>query len=308
MSILESWKMSDIGEVVDLLNRASPEDRFDLASVRHAVADDPDHDPKFLLCVREEGKIVGVIAAEIRRSRSEPTGARVGHVKLLAVDPACQRRGVGGALLDRVERQFIDGGVTTSRIFADDPTYLRPGVDFRLTSLVCFLLRRGYNAPNVVVNMDVDLARAKLDTKGDEARLKLSGIEIRRLATSDAEAFSAYLGRDWGWSWQFEAMSSLDHNPVPTHLALRETQIVGFSCHSIEAPGHFGPMGVRPDYRRTGIGAVLLKRCLADLREQGLAHADIQWVGPITFYERHAGATLSRCFWQFGRELGTGKR
>ncbi|HLZ08662.1 MAG TPA: GNAT family N-acetyltransferase [Chloroflexota bacterium] len=306
MTVVETWKISEIEEVVDLVNRASPEDRFDLDSVRDAIADDPDHDPNLLLCVREGGKIVGVIAAEIRRPRGGSRNARAGHVKLLAVDPACQRRGIGGALLDQVERQFIDDGVKSSRIFADDPTYLRPGVDFRITSLMCFLLRRGYESARPVVNMDVDLTRADLDTSVDEARLKRLGIEVRRLAATDAEAFEAYLGREWSWGWQFESMTTLKRTPISTHLALRDDRIVGFSCHSTMGPAQFGPMGVRPDERRTGIGAVLLKRCLADLRDEGQAHADVQWVGPITFYQRHAGATLSRAFWQFQRELGTG--
>jgi mycothiol synthase len=304
MSVPESWKVSEIEEVVDLLNRASPEDRFDRASVREAVLDDPDYDPNYLLCVREGGKIVGAIAAEIRRSRSEPPGAPVGQVKLLAVDPACQRRGIGKALLGQIERQFSEAGVTNSRIFADSPAYLRPGVDFRLTSLVCFLLRHGYQAPRVAVNMEVDLARANLDTAADEARLKQSGIEVRRLAASDADAFAAYLGSNWDWAWKVESMTSLKRDPVSAHLALRDGQIIGFACHNIAAPGQFGPMGVQPDQRRSGIGGVLLKRCLADLRDEGLAQADIQWVGPITFYERNAGATLWRCFWQFQRVLG----
>ena len=299
----ETWNISEMDEVVALLNRASPEDRFELATTRGAVANDPDHDPSLLLCVREGRKIVGAIAAEIRLSRDDPPEPPVGHVKLLAVAPECQRRGMGGALLGAVERHFIEAGVATSRIFADPPTYLRPGVDFRLTSFVCFLLRRGYVAPQNAVNMIVDLATANLDTAADEARLGKIGIEIRRLAASDAETFRAYLGREWGWGWQWEAMQSFQRVPISAHLALRDGQIVGWSSYNVDQPGHFGPMGVNPELRRSGIGSVLLKRCLADLRDEGRTEADIQWVGPITFYAREVGATLSRCFWQFEREL-----
>jgi hypothetical protein len=58
--------------------------------------------------------------------------------------------------------------------------------------------------------------------------------------------------------------------------------------------------------RGAGIGATLLRRCLADLRDAGQASADIQWVGPIGFYARHVGAELSQCFWQFERQLDQG--
>jgi predicted N-acetyltransferase YhbS len=305
MNLPERWSISEISEVANLLNRASPEDRFDLQSIREAVADDPDFDPSLLLCVREEGKIVGAIAAEVRRSRREPPDAPVGYVKLLAVTPEWQRRRIGSALLEAVERQFIDAGVTRSRIFADAPTYLRPGVDFRLTAFVCFLLRHGYESSRNAVNMDVDLAKANLDTTVDEARLLRDGIEVRRLAASDTESLSAYLESDWGWSWHSEVARTLGRDPISTHLAWKEGRIVGFSSHNVAGPGQFGPMGVHPDLRRSGIGAVLLRRCLADLHAEGRSHAYIQWVGPIGFYARHVGATLSRCFLQFERELGT---
>ena len=302
----ETWNISEIGEVVALLNRASPDDRFELATIRAAIAGDPDFDPSLLLCVREGGKIVGVVAAEIRLSRDEPPDPPGRSRQAARGRPECQRKGIGTALLGAVERQFIQAGVTRLKIFADAPIYLRPGVDFRLTSFVCFLLRRGYASRRNAVNMIVDLATANLDTAADEARLGQSGITFRRLAASDAEAFRTYLGKEWGWDWQWEAMQSLQRDPISAHLALRDDQIVGWSSYNIDQPGHFGPMAVNPEHRRSGIGSVLLKRCLADLRDEGRAEGDIQWVGPITFYSREVGATIWRCFWQFEKSLTGG--
>ena len=115
----EPWNISEIADIVALLNRASQEDRFDPEVIRNAIASDPDFDPNYLLCVREEGRIVGAIAAEIRQSRDVPPRPPIGHVKLLAVGTEHQRRGIGGALLGAVERQFVDAGVATCRIFAN---------------------------------------------------------------------------------------------------------------------------------------------------------------------------------------------
>jgi hypothetical protein len=55
--------------------------------------------------------------------------------------------------------------------------------------------------------------------------------------------------------------------------------------------------------RGSGVGAVLLRRCLADQRALGLATAQICWVGPVAFYARTVGAYLERTFRIMHREL-----
>lgn len=62
-------------------------------------------------------------------------------------------------------------------------------------------------------------------------------------------------------------------------------------------------MGTRPDFRKMGIGEVLLKRCLVDMREQGHKRSIIPWVGPIAFYYDAVGAKVDRIFWRFKKEV-----
>ncbi len=65
----------------------------------------------------------------------------------------------------------------------------------------------------------------------------------------------------------------------------------------------FGPMGTAESTRGLGFGAVLLRRCLRDLRANGARRAEIGWVGPKRFYLLTVGATVGRVFWQYGRDL-----
>jgi GNAT superfamily N-acetyltransferase len=58
-------------------------------------------------------------------------------------------------------------------------------------------------------------------------------------------------------------------------------------------------MGTLDAERRRGIGAVLLKRCLADIREAGHDSAQIGWTGPVQFYQRTVGAKPDRVFWLY---------
>jgi mycothiol synthase len=58
-------------------------------------------------------------------------------------------------------------------------------------------------------------------------------------------------------------------------------------------------MGTLPAEQRHGIGAVLLKRCLADMKSAGLLTARIGWVGPVRFYARSLGARIERVYWLY---------
>jgi predicted N-acetyltransferase YhbS len=64
-------------------------------------------------------------------------------------------------------------------------------------------------------------------------------------------------------------------------------------------------MGTNPELRGKGIGALLLRRCLADLEAAGHRGCDIQWVGPKGFYADHVGAVIHRCYWQYEKSLTT---
>ncbi|HEY3078865.1 MAG TPA: GNAT family N-acetyltransferase [Chloroflexota bacterium] len=288
-------RQDELEAVVDLLDVASTFDRFPLQQVLEATLDDPGVDPELLLGVRDGERL---IAAAVGVTRPE-----LGQVKIFVVHPEHRRQGIGSALLAELEKRLAARGAKSVRFFADAPHYLRPGVDFRDTPFISFLERRRYEQRRAVCNMLSDLATARLDTAADEARLGTAGFEIRRLAQADAAAFEEYLLERWTPGWRTEAMRSLRRNPVSTHVARRDGRIVGFASHSVSGPGEFGPMGTNQELRGQGVGAVLLRRCLADQREAGFAESDIQWVGPKGFYADHVGARVSRCFWQYERPL-----
>jgi mycothiol synthase len=293
---VQTWRDDQLEAVVALLNRASAYATFPLDQIRENLASDRGAEPDLRLAVRR-GRDPIAAAAGTRRGE-------VAYVKLLAVDPSARRQGVGSALLAELERRLVAAGATTLRVFADAPHYLRPGVDFRDTPFVSFLERRGFQQRRAVCNMTADLATAPLDTAADEARLSEQGFEVGRLRADEAEPFDRYLAERWGESWRVEGMASLRRDPISTHVARRDGRIVGFATHSVSGPGQFGPMGTDQELRGRGVGAVLLRRCLADQRAAGLPECDIQWVGPKGFYADHVGARITTCYWQYEKALG----
>ncbi|MGI9177069.1 MAG: GNAT family N-acetyltransferase [Pirellulales bacterium] len=250
-----------------------------------------------------DGVVVGWAFGVLRESTAE----RRGVVKMLAVVPAFRGRGIGSELLAAIESSLTKAGATVIRFGESAPNYLVPGVDLRCESLLTFLEQRGYTRIGTTVNMVVDLLAEAFSTTADEARLEASGIAVRRAAATDRTAIDRLLERQWP-SRRPEVSVALSQTPSAVHVALASTgDIAGFAAYDGNnvGTGWFGPMGTAAEWEGRGIGRVLLRRCLRDLRGRSLSHAIIPWVGPVAFYERHAAARVDRTFVRLEKRLTT---
>lgn len=226
-------------------------------------------------------------------------GGGPGHVHLLAVHPDQRGRGLGRALLDGVTAGLAGLGADSLTTEGRPPRYGWPGADVRYTPFGLLLESAGWAREQTSLNMTVDLDAASrdglLDTAADLARLAGLGIGVRRAGPADAAAVTA-AATAFAEPWAAEAAGALGADHGGVEVALRGTRVVGFACHGSSRPGWFGPTGVDPAERLGGIGAVLLRRCLVDIRAQGRASAQICWVGPERFYARTVGAYVDRTF------------
>lgn len=248
--------------------------------------------------------IVGVAVGSLRQVHSG--GPARGYLDLLAVVPAARRRGIGGALLGAAEQELAARGAAGFRLSGNPPVYLWPGVDTRYAAMVALAGRAGYQRHGEAVNMIVDLTAGQpgsdpLSTQSDERRLAGHGITVRRVGPGEAGPLAAWFRQGpWaGSAWPDEVARSLDQDPPGCYIAERAGGYLAFACHGSNRRGWFGPMGTLDAARRQGIGAVLLKRCLADIRTAGLGSAHIGWTGPVQFYARTVGATPDRVFWLY---------
>lgn len=256
---------------------------------------------RFCLIALTGDELTGVCYGSLGRHRED---RRDGYVDLLAVEPGAQLRGVGHQLLTAAEGRLAALGATGVVLGGNPPVHLWPGIDVRYRAMICLAERAGYVQRAEAVDMAVDLGRADLDTGPEESRLAAEGIEVRRASRGEANAVVAWLREGpWGRSaWPDEAAAALAHDPVGCHVASRAGYL-GFACHGAVRRGWFGPMGTLATARGRGIGAVLLKRSLADLRAAGLRTARIGWVGPVGFYAAAVGASVERVYCRYWRKL-----
>ena len=77
--------------------------------------------------------------------------------------------------------------------------------------------------------------------------------------------------------------------------------MIAFSAYETnnKGTGWFGPMGTTEKARGKGVGGILLKRCINDLKKSGFEKAIIPWVGPIPFYMHYINSPVKRIFWRY---------
>lgn len=287
--------------VLALWNRAVCFDRLTPELFEEKIYEDPNYAPELVLLAEENQRLAGFIAGTLRPA---PDAGAIGFIKLFVVDPARRRGGVGSMLLEALEAALQQRGCQLIRVFESAPNYLLPGIDPRYTDLITFFERRGYERFGETANMEVNLAAQDFDTSAGETKLRAVGFEIRRAIMGDKDYVRALLQQHW-MAWVPEIERTLLNYPISLHLAWRAHQVVAFAGYDGNNlnTGWFGPMGTDPAYRGSGLGGVLLKRCLADIKAQGHRLAIIPWVGPYQFYAHHTGANIARVFWRYRKNL-----
>lgn len=260
---------------------------------------DPDYRPDMTFLNRRDARVDGLAMGVVRDHGGEPTG----FVKLLAVIPDRRGNGTGSRLLAALESAMAIAGARVFRVAESAPNYLAPGVDTRYADGLRFLRNHGYEPGGETCNMKVDLRSREFPTDRVEQQLVQKGIRVRRASRRDSRALEALVG-EFGGTWWHEVQRSMACDPPAVHVADRAERLLAFAaCGGNNADaGWFGPMGTTPDARGLGIGAVLLRRCLRELQGRGFREATIPWVGPVVFYEKHAGAKVA------GRYLRLEKR
>ncbi len=300
MTNIRPMTEADTPALRDLWNRAARFDRISEHVFREKAWLDEGIDNDLRLVAEIDETPAAFAVAAVRPKEDGPAG----YVKMLAVRPALQRKGLGSALLARLEHELRARGAHTCRPGESAPNYLTPGVDLRYTKATVFLENRGYEMIGQSYNMEAELEGLPLDTSAAEKRLEDAGLHIRRATESDRDDMMAMLAEHWP-SWQDEVGAAFSNDPTSLFVARRDNRVVAFSAYETNnrGTGWFGPMGTAPDARGHGVGSVLLKLCLANLREAGYLRVTIPWVAPISFYLHHVGAEVCRVFNRYEKKL-----
>ena len=249
-----------------------PASRADLPRIRELLARANDA-PYDLVRVAEEKCFgAGVAGQPEVRVHGDFAGVSVTcgrWLRILAVDRAQRRRGIGTALLRDAEARGAKG------IGAEAGNYFTPGV---LEEQAEFFLKRGYK----------ETAR----TQNLETKDLPTDTPLRPTANSQRPTVLAFVEKHFGRIWRFEASRGILFH------AEEDGEITGFAAHEANnrGLGFFGPTGVAPAHRGKRIGWQLLHACLADARRLGYQRVVIPWTDAISYYRKGCGARVAQRF------------
>jgi GNAT superfamily N-acetyltransferase len=130
-------------------------------------------------------------------------------------------------------------------------------------------------------------------------RLAKAGISVRRALAPEKHKVTAWIRDNFSEGWVSETEVAFSRQPVSCFIAVKDGRITGFACHDATCRNFFGPTGVTPKARKSGIGTALLLACLEDMKLQGFGYAIIGGVGPADYYAKAVGAVLIE-----GSEIG----
>ncbi len=284
---------------IDLFNAHSEFDSISESVLYEKFFRDPDFERSALFVAYFDEELIGFLHTVVRDVREE----RIGYIKLMVVHTDHRRKGVGRTLYQQFEDFARKHGAKKVRFYDAPFNYFMPGIDPRYTPALCLAWRLGFERFADTSNLLVDLNSRDWSTTEAEKKLP-AGIEVRRVQTEDREALMAFIDQNFPL-WRAEVSMSFESKPIAIHIALLNGEIKAFSGHNGNntGTGWFGPMGTHPDLRGKGIGGILHHRCLQDMKDWGLAHSIIPWVGPIDFYSHYSGAVVERVFWRFEKKL-----
>lgn len=268
-------------------------DCFPSSVFREKIWQDPDYDPALCLLAVKDGAWRGIAMAVIRNR----SGQKHGYLKLIAVADGHRNQGWGKALVEELISRLWLAGAVSIRLGESAPNYLSPGLDPRYTSALVLFEEVGFKPIGHTFHLEVNLIQDVSDFASELSKINTEGITLRRALTSDCEKMMDFLEKHWP-SWQEEVIPALQTPCPPVFLAWKGKHLVGFAgfdCNN-KGVGWFGPMGTSPSMQGKGIGKGLLLAVLLDMESRGYGKAIIPWVGPVRFYHKAVGASISQTF------------
>ena len=261
-----------------------------------------------VVTTNDEGTVVAFFMMVLRRSNVP--SRKVAALKFFVVKKEWRLKGIGTQIYSRLVKTIKSSKDPNSRMKIEamrgQPDYWLPGLDPRHTEAFFFLKKQGFKKRKEFIDLCVDLK----SVSDAQPPSELDGYKIRRATINDKDELIPlkFMPKLYQFSfWPEEVKLSLQNDPISTFIVIdpKKGEIIGWASHSIQYPGSFGPTGVRKSDRGIGLGSLLLKWCLWDLKNMGMEQCQILWVegDTIYFYLKSVGARICKTYWLMNKKL-----
>lgn len=310
-----SYRGGDEAPLVTCWNRSLPRDQVHLGRfVQTTLLDDNFAEEGLIEAWDDQDELRGFVnAVSVRDGTKGAPGGAEGWLQALVVDPATRRQGVGSELLRRAELYLAGRGCASVAVTPYPPAYYYPGVPLdRYAGSEKLFEGAGYRRTATVDAMDLLLAAYEVPSgiAQQKTRLEADGWEFG-CASVQWYTRLIQLCEKFSEDWAGVVRSALRRgmSPEQVQLATRHGQVAGFTIFGAfdGCPDRFGPFGVADEFRRIGLGAVLLHETLREMASRNMHCAWFLWTGEHDaawrLYDR-ASFEVTRRFGIYEKQLG----
>ncbi|UCE90765.1 MAG: GNAT family N-acetyltransferase [Methanobacteriota archaeon] len=299
---LQTFTEKRIGEMIEVLAKARAgnplERRMTRDEAREYTVLDPDFDPKGAWFAIVDGEVAGFCSALVERTRIE-AGKDDAWVDIDIV-PEHERIDVAQALLNQAFGYLSSrnvGKAMTRSLASDEKrkTFLKSN-SFEEEHRIYTLVRRGRDEVNVVVAPAPNrIVRWELPDCSDS--------RLQAITEAFNDSFKDHMNFAPELPERFQNLRDCNDDPHVLTVALDEDVITGFALSEYSEEynrlkganvGWVNVLGVRPQYRRTGLGRALLADSIRWILEAGASNV---YLG--VFAKNEKALSL---YWSFGFE------
>jgi GNAT superfamily N-acetyltransferase len=284
---VRTFRPGDGSRIAEAWTEAAPQDPITAGRFRDLILLDRNFDADGLFVADRDGEVAGAAYAVRRRVAHDgaDTEPERGWIPFFFVRPDARSAGLGRALVTAAIDWLRGNGVREVVYSAYTPNYVLPGLDAERYPEAAALLRSlGFESVERPSSMELSLRGYRMPDAEREhaARLRAEGWYLGTLLDADIVPLIDLAGgrfnSDWARAIREGIVAGL---PLERIMVARnpEGRVIGWAMHGTyeNVIDRFGPFGVLPESRGTGLGRLLLHLTLERMAAQQAHSAWFLW-------------------------------
>lgn len=255
---------------------------------------------------KQNKKILGTFNGDnlagfiIYKQWSSPSGVlepnnHTGYINSIIVDISCRNSGIASALLNSAEKDLIERGVNLIHA-GSDTNHFFPGIPYECMKAQEFFSKKGYEIGETSYDLICDISKVdfkKLPDMNLNCDKKYKTEILKKECRDDLFRF---FKKNFSGRWYQEMMDFFkigmedrdivvlkDENKIIgfAHIYDNKSKFIGPSIYwrklLSDDYGGLGPIGIDEDYRKCGLGLLILYRSLEILKQRDVKNMVIDW-------------------------------
>jgi GNAT superfamily N-acetyltransferase len=287
--MIRSFEVGDGPALASVWTASAPADPIGYQRFRDLFLLDRNFDPAGLKVAVHNGQVVGAAYA-VRRliaAVGDDLEPSVGWIPFFFVHPDHRGRGLGRSLLTSALDWLDSQGRAVAFFSSYTPNYFLPGLDTaRYPAALGLLESLGFERQYDAVAMDRSLVGYEIpaEVRSQIHRLTADGYSFGTPTGDDLTSLIAIAGTEFNPDWARAIREAVVAGmPLERIVLARDPagSVLGWAMHGTYEGviDRFGPFGVLPTSRGTGLGKVLLHLTLERMVGLGAHSAWFLWTG-----------------------------